>query len=131
MREIKLSYMYQHEETGEWMDFKYTIKEMDRGEVSKMDHLTPRYTLIARRQYTGLKDSQGVDIYEGDIVLLNDYYMGDDGYEDALAVTEWHEHDCGFVFRIIENSCGGRIYVFEYPAKVVGNKYENPELLTN
>ena len=129
MREIKFHYIYQHGETGRFADLCYTLDEIEKGHPARdaSDRFN-RYSLVARRQYTGLKDSQGVEIYEGDIVLLEEYYWGDTSKEDALAVTEWHEYDCGFVFRLIE-SCGGRLHVSEYTSKVVGNKYENPEKL--
>ena len=133
MREIKFHYIYQHGETGRFADLFYTLDEIEKGHPARdaSDRFN-RYSLVARRQYTGLKDSQGVEMYEGDIVLLHGYEdRGDGGYDDALAVTEWHEYDCGFVFRLIENSCGGRLHVFEYTSEVVGNIYENPELLTN
>ena len=82
-------------------------------------------------QYTGLKDSKGVEIYEGDIVLLYGYeYRGDGSYEPTLAVTKWNDYDHGFMFKIItEVGASHEVLMFEYTAEVIGSIDENPELL--
>lgn len=73
-------------------------------------------------EYTGLKDFNGVEIYEGDILIDDDYPEDDISYAEVRWVeTEkhigWKAYQWGF----------DKEYFTEY--KVVGNKYENPELL--
>lgn len=70
-------------------------------------------------QSTGLKDKNGVEIYEGDIVK-NIY--------DEIYVVKWF--DAGF--HLEEKYNGGFDYSelhFGDNKKVIGNIYENPELL--
>ena len=129
MREIKFSCMYQDKKAETWMELWYTLEDIEeRKHLCFLDVLP--YKLIAKRLYTGLKDSEGVEIYEGDIVLLNKYYMGDGGYDEALGVTEWDDHYCGFMFKILPQMGGSdEVFLFEHAAKVAGNIYENPELI--
>lgn len=72
-------------------------------------------------QLTGLKDRNGKDIYEGDILL------------DAVGVGEvkWMPEHCAFLVRTTDPhqyhrlESDGQLKISE----IVGNVYENPELL--
>lgn len=78
------------------------------------DH--PEYII---EQYTGLKDKNGQEIYDGDIVKA----------DGRIYEVAWFEKDGGwFCFR--ENDS---VYtpLYHLKGEVVGNIHENPELLEN
>lgn len=84
-------------------------------------------------QYTGLKDRHGVEIYEGDVLRLNN--PEGEMFFNGTAFVEWKEW--GFRFNPItytqpENEMFYDSTMFWHDQEdyeVIGNIYENPELL--
>lgn len=69
-------------------------------------------------QYTGLKDKNGTKIFEGDIVLLK-------GDEEPYQVA--FDESC---FQVYGNSiCYVMDNFYDHDIEVIGNIYDNPELL--
>lgn len=69
-------------------------------------------------QFTGHKDKNGKEIYEGDIVT---------GREDSFEIY-WENNDIGFRARIANESFA---WMLSSDCEVIGNIYENPELVDN
>ena len=78
-------------------------------------------------EYTGKKDKNGEEVCEGDIALM----IAIDG-ERIYTEVVWDQQLCQFLLNPI--SCSKRKYVpnawnLERTFEVIGNIYENPELL--
>lgn len=74
------------------------------------------------RQYTGLKDKNGQEIFEGDIVKISDH-----PFEGPITVNG--NYEVGYNSEM-ELCCGSwLLFRMRHYAEVVGNIYENPELL--
>lgn len=100
-------------------------------------HPMPR-SAIELLQYTGLKDKNGVEIYEGDLIK---FWSGSETEEDAqISVVKWwvDEENNYPAFDLDHNMISN--YYFESNVLselcewcidfyVIGNIYENPELL--
>lgn len=69
-------------------------------------------------QFTGLKDKNGKEIYEGDIC---------EGHSDGVGVITWTDFDGGYDYVFDDEANVG---IWEVKGiKIIGNIYENPELL--
>ncbi len=79
-------------------------------------------------QFTGLKDKNGKEIYEGDVLRYGNKE------DDIIIQIVWIDlSDNGFkIIRQVNKNIihDIRIYRFDEQAEVIGNIYKNPELLT-
>ena len=83
-------------------------------------------------QSTGLKDKNGVEIFEGDIVKVS-VHNGFDYYDNEVCVVRKSRFHSGLVCINPNNDMECRIFnqdvIEDYQYEVIGNIYENPELL--
>ena len=85
------------------------------------------------QQYTVLKDKNGVEIYEGDIVKVISGYGWERISDVVWGLTSKHYGNYpAFSMPEIETELNSFAEVFDsgdYEVEVIGNIYENPELL--
>jgi len=75
-------------------------------------------------QYTGLKDKNGKEIYEGDICNCREY--------ECFGKVEWNNEEAGFYFCVVMEGGGfeeEHLYDYVDELEVIGNIYENPALI--
>ena len=122
MREIK--FRAWDKEQKEWV--KYSITDnipifCHNTSRWKTDKEGKRFILC---QYTGLKNFNGKEIYEGDIVRAI-------GFSKWIGVAKYSDKNQAFVFEGIDKNYRGNIVFmsqFDQGFKILGNIYENPEL---
>lgn len=107
-REIKFRYRYT--DGKEWIMLFFTLDDILNG--GPFDHMSDnpllkKYKHVGEDQWTGLKDCNGAEIYEGDVV--------DDGHMI-------HEVEFMHFLRNVTNAELRRM-------KVIGNRFVNPELV--
>lgn len=82
-------------------------------------------------QYTGLKDCNGNDIYEGDIIRS-------EKYNDIKHTVLYDEQSASFCAICIDANMGTELeirchisqeWIDNHPKFIIGNNYDNPELL--
>lgn len=85
-----------------------------------------RFSEVELMQYTGLKDKNGVEIYEGDILKNEKGYIGyvafliqESGYAVVLKNSDYR----------LGHRNTGEHYTVAQGHEIIGNKFDNPELL--
>lgn len=102
-----LAYIYVGDSCPSEVNFEYEFIDVDPATVG---------------QYTGLKDKNGKEIWEGDIVQCKtwQHYVATIIYDDSWGA---------FSLRFYPFSSGRRVRVTHKSVKVIGNTIDNPELL--
>jgi uncharacterized phage protein (TIGR01671 family) len=123
MRTIKFRAWNKVSEEMTYFDFNSIIKKQDALYSIHDEYCNSNVTM----QYTGLKDKNGKEIYEGDILKSNASYDRVFWNEDKWSFEVMKRHDIkgGWIVGHISN---GLKIAAEYN-EVIGNIYENPELI--
>lgn len=111
--------------------FKDTFAITESGQVVVVEQesvaSSPDYVFVDHlviMQSTGLKDKNGKEIFEGDIL----------DYKGRKALVRWHGSYASFIYRFVDelqkrNTEWKPLYLAYIKCEIIGNIYENTELL--
>lgn len=125
-REIKFRYVFKRKTDGHIYIIEFNVEALEDKSVSQIKTMLRNdlWKLVARDQFTGLKDKNGKEIYESDIVRIwadHKHYSGYTGHDYVEAVV-WNPERAQY--RLTEHEFDD----FEF-IEVIGNIYENKDLL--
>jgi len=115
MRDIK--FRAWDKEFSDMLSWEQLDNNDKEGLIHLFDILKGKEPNIIPMQYTGLKDKNGNEIYEGDIVT---------GWTKDNEVIEWDQANARFIPIWIQL---WRDDIRDAKIKIIGNIYETPELL--
>lgn len=117
-----------HNELGRMMSISYmwfnvdSLGEIGLNDAVMNDYITVSPDEIELMQSIGLKDKNGKEIFEGDIVkMVKDVYSEPTYYEVVS-----HR---GGAYRLESKQHGCELWLRHTDCEIVGNVYENPKLL--
>lgn len=112
-----------HDVTSIWFDRnneQYKLGHVSFPSQETVDTIFDNFELM---QSTGLKDKNGVEIFEGDIVKIIGDVLGDD-----MSVIRFTEGGFYLDYKNLDTEFE-LLYSIDLPIEIIGNIYENPELL--
>ena len=101
-----------------------SLGEIGLNDAVMNDYITVSPNEINLMQSTGLKDKNGKEIFEGDIV----------DFKGRKAIIKWHGAFASFIYRFIDEPQERKpkwdpLFLAYLKLEIIGNIYENPEKL--
>ena len=95
-----------------------------QGDTERYTEMSVEFDEITLMQSTGLFDRNGKEIFEGDIL----------DYRGRKALVRWHGSYASFIYRFVDEPHKRKaewkpLYLAYMKCEIIGNIYENPELL--
>lgn len=125
--DIVIRYIFKHRFSGNIEIKKYSTSQLEAQEAKKLSpcFYEADYELIARNLFTGLKDKNGIEIYEWDVLKVISAYYG----HEIIATVKYENSLASFVFEAGEDQGYSRIDASFKGVEVIGNIYQNPDFL--
>lgn len=120
-RELKFRAWNRNIEPGEMLEPK-TLQQFAAATLTEVNEKWPNIDLM---QFTGKKDKNGKEIYEGDFIKEN-FENNFGSFQEGIGLIMWCENCSAFHARI---NGDGEGFVIGSDCEVIGNVHQNPEFI--